>query len=64
MKSFPTIYLKSVNLNYIFELNYKDLFTEEKDGKIYFLMIIEINGDNLIKFGKPFLKKYTFTVDN
>ena len=64
MKSFPTIYFKSVNLNYIFELNYKDLFTEEKDGKIYFLMIIEINGDNLIKFGKPFLKKYTFTVDN
>jgi large-conductance mechanosensitive channel len=64
MKSFPTIYFKSVDLNYIFELNYKDLFTEEKDGNLYFLMITEINGDNLIKFGKPFLKKYTFIVDN
>lgn len=64
MKSFPTIYFKSVDLNYIFELNYKDLFTEEKDGNLYFLMITEINGDNSIKFGKPFLKKYTFTVDN
>ena len=63
-KSFPTIYFKHVELNTIFELNHNDLFTKAKDGKLYFLIVMEINSDNIIKFGKPFLKKYTFTVDN
>ena len=65
IKSFPTIYFKHREMDYIFELNYKDLFSKEKDDNIYFLIIFDIshNRDG-IKFGKPFLKKYPFTVDN
>ena len=50
-------------MNYIFELNYKDLFTKKEDGWVYFLVVFDLTHDG-IKFGKPFLKKYTFTVDN
>ena len=63
IKSFPNIYFKHREMNYIFELNYKDLFSKEKDGNIYFLIIFDLSHDG-IKFGKPFLKKYPFTVDN
>ena len=61
--SFPTIYFKHKDLNYIFELNHNDLFYKEIDGEWYFLIIYEMKNNGL-KFGKPFLKKYTFTVDN
>ena len=50
-------------MNYIFELNYNDLFTKEKNGEIYFLILFNLK-DSVMKFGKPFLKKYPFTVDN
>ena len=63
LKSFPTIYFKHKEINYTFELNYNDLFLKEKDGNIYFLIFFDLNYD-AIKIGKPFLKKYTFTVDN
>lgn len=63
IKSFPTIYFKHREMDYIFELNYKDLFSKEADGNIYFLIIFDLNHDG-IKFGKPFLKKYPLTVDN
>ena len=62
-KSFPPIYFKSKDLNYNFELNYNDLFSKEKDGNFYFLIFYDLRYD-AIKVGKPFLKKYTFTVDN
>ena len=62
-KSFPTIYFKHIELNTIFELDHNDLFTRENDGELYFLIVLEMN-NNEIKFGKPFLKKYTFTIDN
>ena len=64
MKSFPTIYFKNTDIDYIFELNYKDLFFQDVDGEIYFLIILDMNEKNSLIFGKPFLKKYTFTVDN
>ena len=63
IKSFPTIYFKHIEMNYIFELNYNDLFTKEKNGEIYFLILFNLK-DSVMKFGKPFLKKYPFTVDN
>ena len=63
IKSFPKLYFKQKTMNYIFELNYKDLFTKKEDGWVYFLVVFDLTHDG-IKFGKPFLKKYTFTVDN
>ena len=63
LKTFPTIYFKHKEINYTFELNYNDLFLKEKDGNIYFLIFFDLKYD-AIKIGKPFLKKYTFTVDN
>ena len=63
IKSFPTIYFKHIEMNYIFELNYNDLFSFEPDGYVYFLIIFDLTRDG-IKFGKPFLKKYPLTVDN
>ena len=63
IKSFPNIYFKQKEMDYIFELNYKDIFTKKEDGWIYFLILFDLTHDG-IKFGKPFLKKYTFTVDN
>jgi hypothetical protein len=63
MKSFPTIYFKTVEMDYIFELNYQDLFSKQPDGKIYFLIIFDTNNPS-IRIGKPFLKKYSLTVDN
>ena len=66
MKSFPNIYLKNKELNYIFELSYKDLFFKDDEGEIYFLIICDMlnKENNNFIIGKPFLKKYTFTVDN
>ncbi len=63
LKSFPTINFKHKEINYPFELNYNDLFSKEKDGNFYFLIFYDLRYD-AIKVGKPFLKKYTFTVDN
>ena len=63
MKSFPTIYFKKVEMDYIFELNYQDLFSKQPDGKIYFLIIFDIKNSDT-KIGKPFLKKYPLTVNN
>ena len=45
--------------DFLFILNYKDLFYE-KFGKIYFLIIFDYKENNYWKFGLPFLKKYKF----
>ena len=64
--SFPTIYFKSIEMEYIFELSSKDLFSKQKDGNTYFLVFFDLNigSSSYIKIGKPFLKKYTLTADN
>jgi len=54
---FKSIYIKNVELEYIFEFNYKDLFYYANDT-IYFLMIFrEVDLNNFL-IGEPFLKKY------
>ena len=63
INSFPTLYLKTVDMEYIFELNSQDLFSKNIEGKIYFLIIYDLKNSD-IRFGKPFLKKYSLTVDN
>ena len=63
INSFPTIYFKKVDIGYIFELNSNDLFSKKINGKIYFLIVYDLHYSTT-KIGKPFLKKYPFTVDN
>ena len=63
IKNFPTIFFKKVDMGFIFELNSDDLFSKNIDGKIYFLIVFDLHFSST-KLGKPFLKKYPFTVDN
>ena len=70
IKEFRSIYLKSTDLEIIFELDYEDLFYE-KNNKLYFLICFETDKpeDNKFNeisewiFGKPFMKKYQFSFD-
>ena len=64
IKKFPTLYFKSNELEYIFELTYKDLFAINGD-KIFFMIIFRSN-EAMFTFGKLFYKKYmlTFNFDN
>ena len=62
IKSFPSIYFYHSELNYYFNLNYKDLF-EKKNNKFYFLIIHSSFSGGYWKFGKPFLKKYQITLN-
>ena len=72
LKAFPTLFFSSIELNYVFELNYEDLFFD--NGKfIYFLVIFYDYPSEITNyfdeynarwdFGMPFLKKYFFTFD-
>lgn len=56
--TFPTLYFKHIYLNYIFELNGKGLFKEEKN-KLYFMIFTS----DIEKwyFCEIFLKKYFYT---
>ena len=61
IKSFPSIYFDHANLDFKFELSYKDLFIE-KDNIYWFLIV----SDNLFyttdwTFGNIFMRKYQFT---
>ena len=59
LKKFPTLYFEHKDLNYTFELTYKDLFIE-KNNKYIFLIAI-LNNDNQNWFlTYIFLKKYQF----
>lgn len=59
LKEFPTLYFEHSKLNYTFEFDYQDLFIE-KDGKYWFLIVVE-NGDvNDWILGYVFLSKYQF----
>ena len=62
IKEFPNLYLFNRELNYTFELNYTDLFKNNKD-EYYFLMIFDQMIINIWKIGKPFLRKYELTFD-
>ena len=64
IKYFPTLYFKSVELNYTFELTYEDLF-KINHNKIFFMVIFKKRG-YMFTFGKIFFKKYllTFSFDN
>ncbi len=57
-KNFPVLYFKHIDLNYIFELNAKELFIEERN-KLYFMIF----SSDIEKwyFGEIFLKKYFFS---
>ena len=60
IKNFPSLYFKSNELQYIFELNYEDLFMEKGD-KIFFLILFRTTSQGMFIFGKLFFKKYLFT---
>ena len=60
INNFPTLYLKSKNLQYIFQLTKDDIFIKVKN-KIYFLIIFEFSRTNTWVLGKPFLNKYLFS---
>ena len=58
----PSIQFKSRDLNFTFEMTYKDLF-KEINGKLFFLVYFNKFDKNQFKFwilGKPFIKKYQF----
>jgi len=59
IKKFPTLYFKSIELNYTFELTYEDLFITN-GNKIFFMVIFKKRG-YMFTFGKIFFKKYLFT---
>ena len=61
VKYFPPLRFEHKELNYTFELNYKDLFIE-KDDKIIFMVFFDDYGMDW-RFGKPFLKKYSFLMN-
>lgn len=63
IKSFPSLYFFSKDLNYTFVLDYEDLF-QENNGIYYFLVIYCPSSKIEWEFGKPFLKKYMLTVNN
>ena len=72
IKNFPTIYFSNEEIDFIFELEYKDLFIEQ-NNLIYFLVIFynypehmkfySLKYTSRWEFGTPFLKKYFFTYD-
>ena len=60
IKSFPTLYFKHIDLNYIYELTSKELFVEE-NNKLYFMIYSSDTLELRWNFGEIFLKKYFFT---
>ena len=62
IKSFPSLHFYHSELNYHFNLNYKDLF-EKKNNKYYFLIVYSSFSGGYWKLGKPFLKKYQITLN-
>ena len=63
IKNFPTLFFKHINLNQIFDFDYKDLFQETKNFYVFKIMLNE-NNKRFWNFGRPFLKKYQFIFDN
>ena len=61
MKYFPSLRFFQYELNFTFELNYKDLFVD-RDDKIILLIFFD-NAKFDWHFGKPFLRKYAFLMN-
>ena len=69
-EKFPTLYFYNHDFNYTFELDYEDLFYENKEY-LYFLICFDTSmfGEDKFSeisewiFGKPFLNKYQFSFD-
>jgi len=62
--TFPSIYMKQIDFNFIFELTPDDLFVTRGD-KIFFLVVFNKNNPtNSFLLGSNFLKKYLFYFDN
>jgi hypothetical protein len=62
ISEFPKISFYHKELDFIFELTYKDLFIEY-NNKILFLVVYNSYGQNIWYFGKIFMKKYPFVFD-
>ena len=62
IQNFPILYFEHKNLNYIFELSYKDIFVKYED-KFVCLIWFDMKNKDKWRLGKPFLKKYLFTFD-
>ena len=62
LKNFPNIYFVHKELNFTFNLDYKDLFIEIND-KIYFLAIYREGYSIIWNFGSLLIKKYSFMFD-
>ena len=61
LKYFPSLKFYHNELNYTFELNYKDLFIEKHDKFILMIFFDEYTIEWY--FGKPFLRKYSFLMN-
>ena len=61
MQYFPPLQFYHIEMNYTFELTYKDLFIEKYD-KLILLIFFEQRGSTW-RLGKPFLKKYQFIMN-
>jgi hypothetical protein len=60
IKQFPSLYFEHVDLEYTFELSFKDLFIE-KDGNYYVLFISDTTYDkDQWVLGNIFMRKYQF----
>ena len=59
IKKFPTLYLEHIDLNYTFELTYKDLFSE-KNNIYIFMIVCGMEDDDEWFFGNLFFRKYQF----
>ena len=57
LKKFPILLFQSNELNYIFNLDYNDLFIKTRN--VYIFKIIN-GGDSTWKLGKTFMEKYQF----
>jgi len=62
IKYFPPLKFYLNEMNYTFELNYKDLFVEKYD-KLILMIFFPRYGTMSWTFGKPFLKKYSFLMN-
>ena len=65
LSKLKNLYIYVKDLDYTFELNYKDLFYKSSDGKNFFLIYFntdydgsEDSSDYFWTFGEPFLRKY------
>ena len=61
MQYFPPLQFYHIEMNFTFELTYKDLFIEKYD-KLILLIFFEQRGSTW-RLGKPYLKKYQFIMN-